>query len=48
MNKPNTYDELIRNLYLKDNMAINKIAKELNISVGKVYNRIKIMGINTR
>lgn len=38
MNKVNLYDEQIRELYLEKRMAMNKIAAQLNISVGKVYN----------
>lgn len=48
MNKPDVYDERIRELYINNNMAINKISKELGVSVGKVYNRIKAMNISTR
>lgn len=48
MNKVNLYDEQIRELYLEKGMAMNKIATQLNISVGKVYNRITALNLPKR
>lgn len=48
MNKVNLYDEQIRELYLEKGMAMNKIASQLNISVGKVYNRITALNLPKR
>ncbi len=48
MNNSSAYDEQICNMYVEEHMAMNKIAKELNISVGKVYNRLKFMNITSR
>lgn len=48
MNKCSTYDDIISKMYVEEHMAMNKIAKALNISVGKVYNRLKIMNITSR
>lgn len=48
MNKVNLYDEQIRKLYLEKGMAMNKIATQLNISVGKVYNRITALNLPKR
>lgn len=42
------YDKAIKKLYIKDGLAMNKIADKLHISVGKVYNRIKSMNLQTR
>lgn len=42
------YDKTIKRLYVTDGMAMNKIADQLHISVGKVYNQIKSMGLKTR
>lgn len=48
MNNVNLYDEQIRELYLEKGMAMNKIATQLNISVGKVYNRITALNLPKR
>jgi hypothetical protein len=45
---PANCDDDIKRLYIEEKFAMNKIAVKLNISVGKVYNRIKAMGIQTR
>lgn len=45
---PDFYDESIRKLYIEEKMAMNKISKKLGIATGKVYNRIKYMGITSR
>ncbi len=42
------HDDIIKKLYMIDGLAMNKIADQLNISVGKVYNRIKAMEIPVR
>lgn len=41
-------ESLLRKLYIEDEMAINKIANNLNVSVGKVFNYLKLYGIETR
>ena len=48
MNNSSAYDEQIYSMYVEEHMAMNKIAKELNISVGKVYNRLKFMNIKSK
>ena len=41
-------ESLLRHLYIDQEKAINKIASELNVSVGKVFNDLKKYGIETR
>lgn len=48
MNKVELDEDLLRHLYVDEELAINKIAVILNASVGKVYNTMKKYGINTR
>ena len=45
MRKVDTFDEQIRQLYVEKGMTMKKTASELNISVGKVYNRITALNI---
>ena len=45
MRKVDTFDEQIRQLYVEKGMTMKKIASELNIFVGKVYNRITALNI---
>lgn len=40
--------ELLIHLYIDEQLAINKIASQTGVSVGKVYNDIKKYGIETR
>jgi hypothetical protein len=46
--EPSFYDEEIRKLYEEDRMTMKGISKKLHIAVGKVYNRLKYMGVHTR
>lgn len=48
MNRQPIDEQTLKNLYIKDELAINKIAKILNVSVGKVFKYIKLYNIETR
>ena len=48
MNKVVLDESLLRHLYIDQGKAINKIASELNVSVGKVFNYLNKYGIETR
>lgn len=41
-------EEILKKLYVDEQLAINKIAEKLGVSVGKVFNDIKKYGIETR
>ena len=45
---PNYYDSEIKNLYCAEGMTMRQVADSLNIAAGKVYNRLKFMGIASR
>lgn len=48
MNEQPIDEQTLKNLYIEDKLAINKIAKILNVSVGKVFKYIKLYNIETR
>lgn len=48
MNREPLDETLLRKLYIEDELAINKIAEVLNVSVGKTFKYIKLYGIETR
>lgn len=48
MNKIAFYDDEIKTLYCSEGMTMRQISEILNISVGKVYNRLKYMEIPSR
>lgn len=48
MNKIAFYDDEIKTLYCSEGMTMRQISEVLNISVGKVYNRLKYMEIPSR
>lgn len=45
---PNYYDNEIVSMYVNQGMQMHRIADELGIAVGKVYNRLKICGVKSR
>ena len=48
MNKASTYDESIFDLYVEEKLTMKEVADTLGISVGKVFNRLKVMGVHSR
>lgn len=48
MNKEPIDEAVLRKLYINEELAINKIATMLNVSVGKTFKYIKLYGIETR
>ena len=48
MNKVNTYDEKIISLYVGEKKTMKEVATLCGIAVGKVYNRLKENGVQTR
>ena len=48
MNKSIPSCEMLKALYIDENKPMHKIAKELNMSIGKVYNMLKKYNIPTR
>lgn len=46
--KPFLDKDVLRHLYVDEELAINKIAQRLNVSVGAVFNYLKMYGIETR
>jgi hypothetical protein len=45
---PNHYDEDIKDLYCIRGKTMKQVADILGIAAGKVYNRLKIMGVKSR
>lgn len=48
MNNGDGYRESLYTLYIEKRLPMDKVAKELNISVGKVYNDLTAFGIKKR
>lgn len=48
MRDPSLYDSKIKTLYCIEGMTMKQVADSLKIAVGKVYNRLKHMGVKSR
>ena len=42
------FDEAIKKLYCTEHMTMKQVSETLHIAVGKVYNRLKFMGVKSR